>query len=215
MLEAFVLWNEPNNLSHWNFHLDPEWIRFAEMTKLASAAIRRINPNIPIVLGGTSACDADFLSLMSSYGVMNAVDAVGVHGFPLDWNHWQIDAWPERIAEAAAASGKPVWVTEVGASSFGAEEVQLLAWSARSNLSVGLPIAYIGTACMTCRRPGRRKHVTRKPRGQPTIGIIISACFQATEGRNWPLSNSRAMVAWDSANGFILKITGWSKQPRG
>ena len=124
MLEAFVLWNEPNNLSHWNFHLDPEWIRFAEMTKLASAAIRRINPNIPIVLGGTSACDADFLSLMSSYGVMNVVDAVGVHGFPLDWNHWQIDAWPERIAEAAVASGRPVWVTEVGASSFGAEEVQ-------------------------------------------------------------------------------------------
>ena len=29
MLEALVLWNEPNNLSHWNFHLDPEWKRFS------------------------------------------------------------------------------------------------------------------------------------------------------------------------------------------
>jgi beta-xylosidase len=55
---------------------------------------------------------------------MDYVDVVGVHGFPLDWNHWVIDEWPARIAEAGKASGKPVWVLEVGASSFGAEEVQ-------------------------------------------------------------------------------------------
>lgn len=124
MVEAFVLWNEPNNLSHWNFHLDPEWRRFAEMVKLASQAIRSLKPDISVVLGGTSACDSDFLRLMASYGVMDHVDAVGVHGFPLDWNHWSIDAWPEKIREAAEASGRPVWVTEIGASSFGAEEVQ-------------------------------------------------------------------------------------------
>lgn len=55
---------------------------------------------------------------------MEYVDAVGVHGFPLDWNHWQLSEWPDRIAEAAAVSGLPVWVTKVGVSSFGAEEVQ-------------------------------------------------------------------------------------------
>lgn len=124
MLEALVLWNEPNNLSHWNLHLDPDWRRFSEMIKAASAAIRGVNPDLPIVLGGISACDSDFLRLMVSYGVMEHVDIVGVHGFPLDWNHWQIDAWPERLREAEEASGKPVWVTEVGASSFGSEEVQ-------------------------------------------------------------------------------------------
>ena len=47
-----------------------------------------------------------------------------VHGFPLDWNHWQLNEWPDRIAEAAAITGKPIWATEVGVSSFGAEEVQ-------------------------------------------------------------------------------------------
>lgn len=125
MVEAIVLWNEPNNLSHWNFHLDPEWRRFAEMVQLASSAIRNVNPEIPIVLGGVSSCDCDFLRLMSSYGVMEYVDAVGVHGFPLDWNHWQLDEWPDRIAEAHEVTGKPIWVTEVGVSSFGAEEVQL------------------------------------------------------------------------------------------
>jgi beta-xylosidase len=61
---------------------------------------------------------------MASQGVMDYVDAVGVHGFPLDWNHWQLAEWPARVREASQVSGKPVWVAEVGVSSFGAEEVQ-------------------------------------------------------------------------------------------
>ena len=124
MVEAVVLWNEPNNLSHWNFKLDPNWERFVDMVKQASRAIRAVNPDLPIVLGGVSSCDIDFLRNMAAQGVMPFVDAVGVHGFPLDWNHWQLNEWPERIREAHGVTGKPVWVTEVGVSSFGAEEVQ-------------------------------------------------------------------------------------------
>lgn len=125
MVEAVVLWNEPNNLSHWNFNLDPGWERFADMVKRASRAIRKENSALAVVLGGVSSCDRDFLRLMRSYGVMEHVDVVGVHGFPLDWNHWKIEEWPDRVADASEASGRPVWVLEVGASSFGAEEVQL------------------------------------------------------------------------------------------
>jgi beta-xylosidase len=124
MVEACVLWNEPNNLSHWNFHLDPDWKRFSEMVALGAAAIREANPELPIVLGGVSACDCDFLRLMAGQGTLQHVDAVGVHGFPLDWNHWQIDEWPAKVEEAREVSRKPVWVLEVGASSFGAEQVQ-------------------------------------------------------------------------------------------
>jgi len=25
MVEAVMLWNEPNNLSHWDFKIDPDW----------------------------------------------------------------------------------------------------------------------------------------------------------------------------------------------
>ena len=124
MVEAVVLWNEPNNLSHWNFHLDPGWLSFSEMIRLSSAAIKEVNPDLPLVLGGVSSCDCDFLRLMKSVGVIDAIDVIGVHGFPLDWNHWQVDEWPDRIDEAVSVTGKPVWVLEVGASSFGAEEVQ-------------------------------------------------------------------------------------------
>lgn len=124
MVEAVVIWNEPNNLSHWNFHLDPQWNVFADMVKRAATAIREVNPEVKVVLGGVSSCDCDFLRNMVKQGVMEYVDVVAVHGFPLDWNHWPVTEWPERLAEAAAVSGRPVWVTEVGASSFGAEEVQ-------------------------------------------------------------------------------------------
>ncbi len=124
MVEAVMLWNEPNNLSHWNFHLDPNWEKFAAMVRQSSAAIHKVNPDLRIVLGGVSACDWRFIELMNSHGALENIDVVAVHGFPLDWNHWSIHEWPDRIRETRAVIDKPVWVSEAGASSFGAEEVQ-------------------------------------------------------------------------------------------
>jgi beta-xylosidase len=97
---------------------------FAGMVIAASKAIRRENPELPIVLGGISPIDPNFIQLLGSYGVLDAVDVVSVHGFPLDWNHWQIHDWPKKIDEIRAVTRKPVWVSEAGVSSFGAEEVQ-------------------------------------------------------------------------------------------
>jgi beta-xylosidase len=125
MVEAVMLWNEPNNLSHWDFKLDPNWKMFAEMVVAAATAIRRENPELPLVLGGISPIDPHFIELLGSYGVLDAVDVVAVHGFPLDWNHWSIHDWPKKIDEIRAVTGKPVWVSEAGVSSFGAEEVQV------------------------------------------------------------------------------------------
>ncbi|HEY3769177.1 MAG TPA: beta-xylosidase [Candidatus Angelobacter sp.] len=124
MVEAVMLWNEPNNLSHWDFKLDPEWKMFASMIIAASKAIRKENPALPIVLGGISPIDPNFIELLGSYGVLDAVDVVSLHGFPLDWNHWQIQEWPKKIDEIRAVTNKPIWVSEAGVSSFGAEEVQ-------------------------------------------------------------------------------------------
>lgn len=125
MVEAVMLWNEPNNLSHWDFKLDPNWKLFAEMAIAASRAIRQENPDLPIVLGGISPIDPHFIELLGSHGVLDAIDVVAVHGFPLDWNHWQIHDWPKKIDEIRAVTSKPVWVSEAGVSSFGAEEIQV------------------------------------------------------------------------------------------
>jgi beta-xylosidase len=125
MIEAIMLWNEPNNLSHWDFKIDPEWKIFADMIIATSRVVRRECPGLPIVLGGISPIDPHFIQLLGSYGVLDAVDMVAVHGFPLDWNHWKINDWPKKIDEIRAVTKLPVWVSETGVSSFGAEEVQV------------------------------------------------------------------------------------------
>ena len=129
MIEAVKIWNEPNNKSHWDPLIDPEWDLFADMTKLAGRAIHTANPELPRVLGGMSPIDPFFLQRLEAKGVLDHVDAVAVHGFPLDWNLWAIDEWPAKVAEIRAVTDKPVWVTEVGVSSFGSEEVQ--AWGVK------------------------------------------------------------------------------------
>lgn len=138
MVEAVMLWNEPNNISHWDFHLDPQWRKFSEMTILAAKAIRKVNPDLKIVLGGISPIDPNFMSLMNSHGVLDEIDVVAVHGFPLDWNHWSIHDWPRKIAEIKAVTNKPIWVSEAGVSSFGAEEVQ--AFGLKRTADLLLPI---------------------------------------------------------------------------
>ncbi len=126
MIEAAMIWNEPNNKSHWDPELDPDWRLCADMAIKVARAIHRESSTLPRVLGGISPIDPDFICNMAGRGVLDEVDAVAVHGFPLDWNLWSIHDWPAKLDEIRAVTRLPLWVSEVGASSFGAEEVQ--AW---------------------------------------------------------------------------------------
>ena len=137
MIEAAMIWNEPNKKSHWDPVLDPGWTRFAEMARLAGPAIRDVNPGLPRVLGGISPIDPGFLGNLEEQGVIDEIDVVALHGFPLDWNLWQIHDWPAKINEIRAVTSKPIWVTEVGISTFGAEEVQLWGLKRTAQLLIG------------------------------------------------------------------------------
>ncbi|HVE53816.1 MAG TPA: beta-xylosidase, partial [Ramlibacter sp.] len=57
--------------------------------------------------------------------------------FPLDWNNWMIDEWPARLREIQAVTDLPVWVSEVGVSTFGAEEVQEFGLRRTAELLIG------------------------------------------------------------------------------
>lgn len=124
MVEAVMIWNEPNNKSHWDFEIDQDWKIFAEMTKCAADAIDSEAPRLTKVLGGISPIDPNFIRNIQQKGALDRLQAVAVHGFPLDWNHWSIHEWPEKYAEITAVTDLPVWISEVGISTFGAEEVQ-------------------------------------------------------------------------------------------
>jgi beta-xylosidase len=138
MIDSVMLWNEPNNKSHWDFEIDPEWKIYSEMVKLAAAAVKAEAPRLTRVLGGISPIDENFMRRMDAQGAVGAVDAIAVHGFPLDWNHWQIHEWPDRLDDIhKAVPGKPLWISEVGVSTFGAEEVQEFGLRRTAELVIG------------------------------------------------------------------------------
>jgi beta-xylosidase len=137
MIEAVMLWNEPNNKSHWDPELDPDWSKFADMAGLAADAVAAVNPALTRMIGGMSPIDPAFLDRMQRMGVLERMDAVAIHGFPLDWNLWQLEDWPQKIEEIRAVTDLPVWVTEVGVSSFGSEDVQAWGLSRTAELLAG------------------------------------------------------------------------------
>ena len=138
MIEAAMIWNEPNNKSHWDPELDPDWAIFATTVTEAAKAIHAVNPAVKRVLGGISPIDPHFINRLRGQGVLDHLDVIAVHGFPLDWNLWPIDEWPQRIAEIeAVAPDHEIWATEVGVGSFGAEEVQVFGVNRTAELLLG------------------------------------------------------------------------------
>lgn len=132
-----MIWNEPNNTSHWDFGIDEGWRTFAEMARRTGAAMAAEAPRLTRVLGGISPIDPGFVANMERQGVLDAVDVVAVHGFPLDWNLWSVEEWPRKLDEVRAVTRHPVWVTEVGVSTFASDDVQVQGLRRSAELLVG------------------------------------------------------------------------------
>lgn len=101
MIEAVMLWNEPNNKSHWDPEIDPDWFLFGEMVKQASRAIRAEAPDLTQVLGGISPIDPVFMQHMQARGVLDGLDAVAVHGFPSTGTCGRSTTGPRRSPRSA------------------------------------------------------------------------------------------------------------------
>src|SRR3546814_2689584 len=79
MIEAAKIWNEPNNKSHWDPEIDPEWSLFAEMAKLTGDAMADAAPGLTRVLGGISPIDPAFIQRLANMGVLDCVDRSEEH----------------------------------------------------------------------------------------------------------------------------------------
>ncbi|UFS72142.1 GDP-mannose 4,6-dehydratase [Geomonas sp. RF6] len=126
--EYVELWNEPNNLSEWDWTLDPHWSLFGEM--IGGAAYWAKQRGKKTVLGGMSPIDGHWLCRMFELGVMQYIDVVGIHGFPdiFDYN-WK--GWPENITNVREVleergSRCEIWITEAGFSTWQHDEQKQL-----------------------------------------------------------------------------------------
>ncbi|HEY0866454.1 MAG TPA: NAD-dependent epimerase/dehydratase family protein [Fimbriimonas sp.] len=118
------IWNEPNNLSEWDWTLDPAWYQFSAMA--GGAAHWAKHRGKKTVLGGMSPVDPNWLDLMFTRGVMQYIDVVGIHGFPSAWEFaW--DGWSANVAKVREVierngSQASIWITETGHSTWRHDE---------------------------------------------------------------------------------------------
>lgn len=116
--EWVELWNEPANLSEWDWTLDHQWDLFCHM--IGSAGYWAQQRGKKTLLGGLQTYDPNFVEMLSERGVLGVMNAIGLHGFPGTWSiNWP--GWPDLLARARAtldALGQdlPIWVTETGYS---------------------------------------------------------------------------------------------------
>lgn len=118
------LWNEPNNVSEWDWTLDPQWWVFSEM--VGSAAYWAQQRGKKTLLAGMSPVDPNWLKLMCDRGILNYINAIGIHGFPGNWESaW--DGWHKNVAKVQAVldeykSPAKIWITEAGFSTWQHDE---------------------------------------------------------------------------------------------
>ena len=144
--------------------------------------------------------------------VLNHVDVVAVHGFPLDWNHWTIHEWPEKLAEIQAVTDLPVWVSEIGVSTFGAEEVQEFGLRRTAELLLGQSRAH--PLVQPLRSAARLAGHHAAPRSG-RVFLLPAFLHGPAARRRHAEAGASAVSATTrrssaSASGFISKITGWT-----
>jgi CDP-paratose 2-epimerase len=122
------LWNEPDRLTEWDRTLDPHWQTFCAM--IGGAAYWAQRRGKRTVLAGLSVFDPTWLELMFRRGVMQYIDAVGIHGFPgvseVTW-----EGWPALIHNVQQSlnhhrSGAEIWITSTGYSTWRHDEYEQL-----------------------------------------------------------------------------------------
>lgn len=122
--EYIELWNEPNNLSEWDWSLDPNWTKFGEMIGGAAHWVKQRGKKT--VLGGMSPIDSHWLRCMFDLGIMKYIDVVGIHGFPdifdYTWKGWQRNISMIRELLESKGSSCQLWVTEAGFSTWQHDE---------------------------------------------------------------------------------------------
>lgn len=117
----FELWNEPNNRIKWAFDkYDPRWAKFGRMVRYAGQVAQEQGK--PTVLGGMIPVDHHWLQLIESYGALEHIDIVAIHGFPEMWwpdrpnwewyQEWY--GWEAKTNYIASHTDKPIWITETG-----------------------------------------------------------------------------------------------------
>jgi CDP-paratose 2-epimerase len=130
--EWIEFWNHPNNPGEWDSRIDPEWKIFCEM--VGGAAYWARTRGKKTVLPGTWPIEPGWLDLMAERGVLEYIDAVGVHGYAgtseFPWRGWEKETGDVRQTLRRLNSPAEIWITQAGFSTWrGDERAQVRAFA--------------------------------------------------------------------------------------
>jgi polysaccharide biosynthesis protein PslG len=131
------IWNEPNLTTFWQPEADPE--RYAQLLKRGYDAVKRVSPDMPVVLGGLSnrqTSDAgnvslsEFLERIYAAGAKGHMDAISFHPYAAVRTAPVFAKSVLQVRDETRKAGDlttPLWVTELGATTTGYDPT--LKWS--------------------------------------------------------------------------------------
>lgn len=136
-VDTWEIWNEQNITAFW---IEPDADFYAEMLIDSAAAIREVDPDAEIVMGGTAALEPNdriiearaYLDRVCDLGACDVVDAVAYHPYTFpyqpsdpgsDNSSWRRMSETEisfrSILESHGRPNLPIWLTEYGAPTGG------------------------------------------------------------------------------------------------
>jgi hypothetical protein len=131
-VQAWELWNEPNNAAFWSPRPDVD--AYAALLRASAAALKRSRPGALVISGGLSPAHSNgrdvapvpFVGRLYALGAMRGVDAVGIHPYsgqelPLSpgtesWNTFLQMRQVHQVMSAYGDRHKMIWATEFGVS---------------------------------------------------------------------------------------------------
>jgi hypothetical protein len=118
-IHSWEIWNEPDNPEYWTGSA----AQFSELLRAGSRAVKEADPRAQVVMGGL-AWNLKFLDQVAACrGALDDVDVVNLHNYAETWANDPLERIPELVGRAEAVlqkyhEGRPLWMAEVGYSSF-------------------------------------------------------------------------------------------------
>ncbi len=115
-LRYWEIWNEENLASMWRDR--PNAARYAELLKASYQEIKKIDPTLQVLYGGTAGIPMPFIEESLKAGAASGFDIMNIHPYRKD--NVPEDALVKDIHDLRAllakygAGSKPLWITEIG-----------------------------------------------------------------------------------------------------
>lgn len=115
-LRFWEVWNEENLASMWRDR--PSAARYAELLKASWQEIKKIDPSLQVLFGGTAGIPMPFIEEALKAGAASGFDIMNIHPYRKD--NVPEDALVKDIRDLRTllakygAGEKPIWITEIG-----------------------------------------------------------------------------------------------------